>query len=205
MQRYVMLGVVGILGAVLLIWIVAFASPYQLHGSEITTQVKAPAIELSRADGSQFSLTALEGQIVLIFFGYTSCPDVCPTTLAEMKRVQSDLGDLASRVDFVFITVDPQRDTPERTQAYASGFNQSFVGLSGSEADLTSVWQGYGVFRKIQESTSAAGYLVDHSARVYLVDKAGNLRVTYAYGTPVDDLVSDVRFLLKETGDESGR
>jgi len=205
MQRYIMVGVVGILGAVLLIWILAFASPYQLHGSEITTQVKAPDIELDRADGSQFSLKALEGKVVLIFFGYTSCPDVCPTTLAEMKRVKTELGDLDSRVVFVFITVDPQRDTPERAQAYAGGFNQAFIGLSGSESDLEPVWQGYGVYRKIQDSESAAGYLVDHSARVYLVDTAGNLRVTYAYGTPVDDLVGDVRFLLQETGDESGR
>jgi len=204
MQRYIMFGVAGILGAVLLIWILAFASPYQLHGSEITTQVKAPDIELGRADGSHFSLASLERKVVLIFFGYTSCPDVCPTTLAEMKRVQTELGDLASRVEFVFITVDPQRDTPDRTQAYAGGFSQAFIGLSGTETDLEPVWRGYGVYRKIQDSQSAAGYMVDHSARVYLVDAAGNLRVTYPYGTPVDDLVGDVRFLLKETGDESG-
>lgn len=198
MQRKLILGVAGILGAVLLIWGFAFASPYNLHGSEITSNVPAPAISLNRADGSTFELAALKGRIVLVFFGYTSCPDVCPTTLADMKRIKADLGERAEEVDFVFITVDPQRDSPERVQAYASGFSEDFIGLSGSEAELEPVWQGYGVFRKIQESQSAAGYLVDHSARVYLVDKANQLRVTYTYGTPVEDIANDIRYLLKE-------
>ncbi|MHB8817974.1 MAG: SCO family protein [Bellilinea sp.] len=198
MQRKLILGVAGILGAVLLIWGFAFATPYELHGSEITSKVPAPAVNLTRADGSSFELSGRKGRIVLVFFGYTSCPDVCPTTLADMKRIKADLGERAAEVDFVFITVDPQRDTPERVQAYASGFSQDFIGLSGSEGELEPVWQGYGVFRKIQESQSAAGYLVDHSARVYLVDKTNQLRVTYTYGTPVEDMANDIRYLLKE-------
>jgi len=198
MQRKLILGVVGIMGAVLLIWAFAFATPYELHGSEITSDIPAPAISLTRGDGISFELAALKGRIVLVFFGYTSCPDVCPTTLSDMKRIKGDLGDRAEEVNFVFITVDPQRDTPQRVQAYASGFSEEFIGLSGSEAELEPVWQAYGVFRKIQESQSAAGYLVDHSARVYLVDKANRLRVTYAYGTPVEDMANDIRYLLKE-------
>lgn len=198
MQRKLIVIVVMALAGVLLTWALAFAAPYQLHGSEITTQVPAPQISLTRADGAAFDINALNGRIVLVFFGYTSCPDVCPTTLADMKRVKTDLGERAGAVDFVFITVDPQRDTPERVQAYASGFEKSFIGLSGSEAELEPVWQGYGVFRQIQESGSAAGYLVDHSARVYLVDKRNHLRVTYAYGTPVEDIAADIRYLLKE-------
>ena len=198
MQRTVIFGVVGILAVVLLIWAAAFARPYNLHGSEITTEVQAPAVTLTLADGSSFQLHALKGKIVLLFFGYTSCPDVCPTTLADMKRVKADLGDKANQVVFVFITVDPLRDTPERVQGYAAGFDPLFIGLSGSEAELEPVWQRYGVYRKIQESTSAVGYLVDHSARVYLVDTTNRLRVTYPYGTPVEDLAADIRFLLKE-------
>lgn len=198
MQHRLILAVAGILGIVLFIWAFAFATPYELSGSEITSDISAPSISLARGDGASFELTALKGRIVLVFFGYTSCPDVCPTTLSEMKRIKADLGENAEMVDFVFVTVDPQRDTPERAQAYASGFDQSFIGLSGSETDLEPVWQGYGVYRKVQESQSAAGYLVDHSARVYLVDKANRLRVTYAYGTPVEDIADDIRFLLKE-------
>jgi protein SCO1/2 len=198
MQRKVIYGVVGILAVVLLIWAIAFARPYTLHGSEITNGVAAPAISLARTDGSTFRIEEQINKIVLLFFGYTSCPDVCPTTLADMKRVKADLGDRAGLVEFVFITVDPLRDSPERMQAYASGFDPQFIGLSGAESDLLPVWQGYGVFRQVQESTSAAGYLVDHSSRIYLIDTANQLRATYPYGTPVEDLAADIRFLLKE-------
>lgn len=198
MQRKVILGVVGILAVVLLVWATAFARPYTLHGSEITNQMTAPPVNLKRADGSLFQLEQQKGNIVLLFFGFTSCPDVCPTTLADMKRVKADLGERAAQVKYIFITVDPQRDTPELVQAYASGFDSEFIGLSGSESDLTPVWEGYGVYRKVSETTSTTSYDVEHSTRVYLIDTANNLRVTYPFGTPVEDLAADIRFLLKE-------
>ena len=198
MQRTILFGVAGTLALVLLVWAAAFARPYELHGSEITTEVQAPAVNLTRADGSPFRMSALKGKIVLLFFGFTSCPDVCPTTLADFKRVKADLGEKADQLAFIFITVDPQRDTPEGAQAYAAGFDPQFIGLSGSEIELEPVWQGYGVYRKVTESGSAASYEVDHSSRVYLVDSTNRLRVTYPYGTPVEDLTADIRFLLKE-------
>ena len=198
MQRTILFGVAGTLALVLLVWAAAFARPYELHGSEITTEVQAPAVNLTRADGSPFRMSALKGKIVLLFFGFTSCPDVCPTTLADFKRVKADLGEKADQLAFIFITVDPQRDTPEGAQAYAAGFDPQFIGLSGSETELEPVWQGYGVYRKVTESGSAASYEVDHSSRVYLVDSTNRLRVTYPYGTPVEDLTADIRFLLKE-------
>lgn len=198
MQRTILTGVAGILAAAVLIWGVAFARPYELHGSEITTVVQAPAINLMRADGSSFQMRAQEGKVVLLFFGFTACMDVCPTTLADFKRVKAELGEKADQIAFVFITVDPQRDTPEAAQAYAASFDPHFIGLSGSEVELEPVWQGYGVYRKITESGSAGEYQVDHSSRVYLVDTSNRLRVTYPYGTPVEDLTADIRFLLKE-------
>ena len=198
MQCTILFGVAGILAVVLLIWAAAFARPDELHGSEITSEVQAPAVNLMSADGSEFQMSALKGKVALLFFGFTSCMDVCPTTLADFKRVKADLGEKADQIAFIFITVDPQRDTPESAQAYAAGFDPQFIGLSGSEAELEPVWQGYGVYRKITESGSAAGYQVDHSSRVYLVDTANRLRVTYPYGPPVEDLTADIRFLLKE-------
>ena len=198
MQRKVILGVVVMMAVVLLIWAAAFARPYMLHGSEITNRIAAPSIHLTRADGSVFQIEQQKGKIVLLFFGFTSCVDVCPTTMADMKRVKEELGDRAGQVEVVFITVDPQRDTRQITQDYASGFDAQFIGLSGSEGELTPVWQGYGVYRKVPDSVTATDYEVEHSSRIYLIDTANQLRATYLYGTPVADLADDIRFLLKE-------
>jgi len=158
----------------------------------------AQEIELTRANGSSFRLSEMRGKAVLLFFGYTSCPDVCPTTLAELKQALEKLGEeKAKQVQVLFVTVDPQRDTPERVQEYVDHFNQDFIGLSGTESDLANVWKNYGVFRENVESTSAAGYLVDHTARVTLIDQAGNMRVSFAFDTPVDDIVHDLKLFLR--------
>lgn len=158
----------------------------------------APPINLTREDGSNFQLSDLRGKIVLLFFGYTSCPDVCPTTMAELKTAVDKIGpENADQVQVVYVTVDPQRDTPQRVQEYANHFNREFIGLSGSESDLAKVWNDYGVFRSVAEGSPATGYLVDHTARITLIDQDGNLRSSYGFGTPVEDLVHDLELLLQ--------
>lgn len=198
MQRKLMFAVLGTLAGLVVIWAVAFARPYQMHGSEIMPPVTAPPIQLTRIDGSTYDLHAAGGSVSLLFFGYTACPDVCPTTMADFKKIKADLGPMAERAQFVFITVDPQRDTIQRSAEYAAGFDPQFIGLSGSEAELKPVWSAYGVYRQIQEGQSAAGYLVDHSSRIYLVDTHGDLRLTYVYGTSPEDIAADARFILRE-------
>jgi protein SCO1/2 len=158
----------------------------------------APEIELTQGDGNSFRLSEKRGDVILLFFGYTSCPDVCPTTLSEMKRVMEALGADAERVQVVFVTVDPKRDTPEKLREYVSIFNPTFIGLSGSIEELEKVWSDYGVYREEEElPNSATGYLVNHTARVYLIDRDGNLRLSYSYGTPTDDFVHDLKILFK--------
>ena len=193
------------LGSLLIVGIVTigvflFGKPENFRG---TTYVEPypPASEfvLARDDGTSFQLSEKRGDIVLLFFGYTSCPDVCPTTLAELNQALEKLSDDdVSRVQVVFITVDPERDTPERAQTYVNHFNTSFVGLSGTEEELSKVWVGYGVFREIVDGASAAGYLVNHTARVTLIDGEGNLRISFGFETPVDDIVHDLKLILKE-------
>jgi protein SCO1/2 len=158
----------------------------------------APEIELTRANGDGFRLSETRGKVVALFFGYTSCPDICPTTMAELNQALERLGDRSDRVQVLFVTVDPQRDTPERVQEYVNHFNPEFIGLSGPEAELASVWNDYGVFREIVDGTSAAGYLVNHTARVTLIDQQGNMRVSFGFDTPVEDVVHDLDLLLKE-------
>jgi protein SCO1/2 len=179
--------------------VVLFAPPAALRGTAYDEPYPpAPEIELTRDNGSTFRLSEMRGNIVLLFFGYTSCPDVCPTTMAELKTALDKIGEEdAKNVRVIFVTVDPARDTPQRVQEYVNHFNKDFIGLSGSEAQLSNIWNEYGVFREVVDGTSAAGYLVDHTARVTLIDQAGNLRVSYGFETPVEDIVHDLKLLLK--------
>ena len=176
-----------------------FPEAAQFRGTAYTEPYpSAPDIDLTRNDGSQFRLSDLRGNIVLVFFGYTSCPDVCPITLGQLKQVVDKLGENdAQNVKVLFVTVDPERDTAEAMQKYVDHFDAGFVGLSGSETQLQPIWNGYGIFREKVESTSAAGYLVDHTARITLIDQDGNLRLSYGFETPVDDIVHDIKLLLK--------
>jgi protein SCO1/2 len=175
-----------------------FSKPASLRGTTYAEPYPvAPEFELTRANGNTFQLSEQRGKIVMLFFGYTSCPDVCPTTMAELNQALRELGSQADQVQVIFVTVDPQRDTPERVQEYVNHFNPSFIGLSGPEAELSKVWSDYGVFREVVEGKSAAGYLVDHTARVTLIDQQGNLRVSFPFDTPVEDIVHDVEQLLK--------
>lgn len=176
-----------------------FTRPATFRGTVYSAPYPAaPEIALSRASGESFQLSRLRGNIVLLFFGYTSCPDVCPTTMAELKSALEQIGPEKSQaVRVVFVTVDPERDTPERVQEYVNHFNTNFIGLSGTEPELQKTWNDYGVFRQTVESTSEAGYGVDHTARITLIDQQGNLRISYGFDTPVEDIVHDLKLLLK--------
>ena len=190
--------------AFLLIGLVAagvllFSKPDTFRGTTYAEPYPvAPEIKLTRAGDHSFRLSEMRGEVVALFFGYTSCPDVCPTTMAELKLALEKLGDQADQVRVLFVTVDPQRDTPARVQEYVDHFNPDFIGLSGSEAELAKVWNDYGVFREVAQGTSAAGYLVSHTGRVTLIDQQGNLRVSFPFDTPVDDVVHDLKLLVRQ-------
>lgn len=159
----------------------------------------ATEINLQKADGSTFRLSEQKGKATLLFFGYTSCPDFCPTTLAEMKQVLNGLDEEnKDKVQVVFITVDPEKDTPEKMQEYTNRFHSSVIGLSGSQEELQIIWDGYGIFRAETETETALGKVIDHTVRLYLIDLDGNLRLSYAYGTPYQDVLHDVQLLIKQ-------
>lgn len=196
-EMWVGLGLVILLGVVAVVTFV-FQKADNFRGTLYDPALPAPEIVLSHGNGSSFRLSETRGDIVLLFFGYTSCPDVCPTTLSEMKRVMTELGPDAEDVQVVFVTVDPVRDIPSKLQEYLTIFNPAFIGLSGSMEDMEKVWNDYGVYREEEQlPNSATGYLVYHTARVYLIDRDGNLRLTYSYGTPTSDFVHDLKILLK--------
>jgi len=170
---------------------------YQFKGTLYPDNQPAPDFELTATNGERFRLSDQQGQIVLMFFGYTSCPDVCPMTLAEARRVLEGLGDDADKVIFLFITVDPERDTAEVLATYVTAFHPAITGLTGTPDELASVRQDYGIFAEKETlEGSAAGYVVNHTARVFLVDSDGQLRLNYAFGTPPEDILEDIRHLI---------
>lgn len=137
------------------------------------------------------------GGAAFVFFGYTNCPDICPTTMADLVRVKNSLGADAKRVRFVFITIDPDRDTPAIAQRYAAQFDSSFLGLSTTPARTDSIENTFGVASAKEASPSAAGYLMGHSSQTFLMDDKGKLRVSYGFGAGWDKMSADVKQLLR--------
>jgi protein SCO1/2 len=160
----------------------------------------APDFALPTTRGGEFRLSRYLGKVVALTFGYTSCPDVCPTVLAELSQLRARLGGAAKRVQVVYVSVDPERDTAARLRAYTEQFDKTFLGLTGSPDQLTPVWKAYGVsvVRRDLPGSKPPTYLIHHSASVFLIDPTGQLRVMAPFGTPLDDVLHDVRALLEE-------
>ncbi len=158
------------------------------------------AAELNLTDqiGRLFRLDAQRGHVVMIYFGYTYCPDLCPTTLADLAAARRKLGQDADRVQVVFISVDPLRDTPDKLGEYVAHFDPTFLALSGTEPDLKRVLNGYQVIAQKRVLPDAAGYTIDHTSFTYVIDRHGALREMILFGAAVDDIANDMRVLLKE-------
>lgn len=170
-------------------------------GALIEPPNPAADFTLNTSEGQPFQLSQQRNKLILMFFGFTNCPDVCPTTLADMKAVRERLGTDAEKTQFVMITVDPDRDTPERMTRYVKAFDPSFIGLVGSQAQLDQIYKDYGVTAIRRElPDSALKYTMDHSASVYVIDKNMQWRAQLSYGSAIDDLVSDIRYLLRSGG-----
>lgn len=153
---------------------------------------------LSDHTGRLRSLQEFRGRVVAVFFGFTQCPDVCPTTLTEMTRVKRLLGDDGKKLQVVFITVDPQRDTPAVLQAYMGNFDPQYLALVPTEQQLPEVAKEFKVYYKKIEGKTLGAYMMDHSAMTFIFDTKGRVRLYSRYGLEPEALAADVRRLLKE-------
>jgi protein SCO1/2 len=170
----------------------------QFSGRELVPPRAAIDFTLQASDGSEFKLSQQRGKVVLLNFGYTFCPDVCPTTLVELSQVRARLGDAAKRVQTAFITLDPERDTPERLSIYTKAFDPTFIGLTGSAEQLAHVRTMYGVIAEKETSQgTSAGYLIAHSAYTYVIDPKGRLRLLFPFGMSVEEMADDIMQLLR--------
>jgi protein SCO1/2 len=168
------------------------------RGSALDEPVPVADFTLQDQAGRPFHLADQQGNVVLLFFGYTSCPDVCPTTLATWRQVHDLLGDDAGRARFVFVTVDPERDTPERLGRHVQAFNPDFLGLTGTPEQLQAVYGIFDVYYEVDASSqSALGYLINHTATTFVLDPEGVWRLRETYGTLAEDIAHDVKLLLE--------
>ncbi len=165
-----------------------------------TVMPELPLADFTLTDqhGDSFTLSEDKGEVTLLFFGFTYCPDVCPLTLSTWKQVQDQLGDDAERVEFVYITVDPERDTPAKLKQHLEIFSPEFIGLTGTPQELDQVYRDYGVIReKVEISESSAGYLINHTSSMFFLDSNGVWKSRMSNDAKVEDIVHDIRVLLQ--------
>ena len=146
--------------------------------------------------GKQRTLSDFKGKVVVLFFGYTHCPEVCPNTLVELARAMKRLGSDADRVQVLFITLDPERDTQTLLAQFVPSFNPKFIGLYGTPEQIAETAKEFHLFYSKQPGNSPGNYTLDHSAGTYIYDRSGRLRLHAAYGQGVDALVHDIKLLL---------
>jgi protein SCO1/2 len=169
------------------------------RGSAIGTPAPpAMNFELQTTDGVPYVLSEQQGKLILIYSGFTNCRDFCPATLAKFKLIADKLGDDSSQVEFVFVTVDPERDSPDVIANYLGSFSPEFIGLTGTMDQLEKVWVGYGAGRIMEPPDENGDYEVTHSTRVWVIDKEGLLRVTFPFEMTAADMTHDVQLLLAE-------
>lgn len=164
---------------------------------DITGADYAMNFSLADADGKVRTLADFKGKVVVLFFGYAQCPDVCPTTMTEMAQVKQQLGADGDKFQVLFVTVDPARDTPEVMKAYMGAFDPTFVALIPTQDQLAAVAKDFKVYYKKVEGKTPTSYSMDHSAASFVYDREGRLRLYARYGAGVPAMVSDVKTLLQ--------
>ena len=169
--------------------------PTTYVGTHLSPAMPAADFTLQSDDGT-VSISDFEGRAVALFFGYTSCPDVCPTTLLRLSSALDRLGEKRSEVQVVFVSVDPERDTPDRASRYAESVDPSFVGVSGSPDEIADVAAKYGIYYEKVEGSDATGYLVDHSATITVLNEAGNVELLWSPTVTAEEMAADLETML---------
>ncbi|MFP5390356.1 MAG: SCO family protein [Gammaproteobacteria bacterium] len=171
--------------------------PLSFHSTDVTGLEYAKDFALLDHTGKPRTLADFKGKVVVVFFGYTQCPDVCPTTMAEMAAVRKALGAQADQLQVLFITLDPERDKQELLAQYVPAFDPSFIGLHGDKAATDKVAKEFKVFYAKQPGKTPDSYTIDHTAATYVFDRKGKIRLFVRNGQPTQDVVDDIKQLLK--------
>lgn len=174
-------------------------SPHVFHGIVSQAPPRAADFTLTAHTGQAVRLSDFQGKLVLLYFGYTFCPGICPTTLAEVAQALQTLESTqAEKIQFLLISVDPQRDTPARLAEYVTHFHPSFLGLTGTPDEVAIAAAAYGIYHKHYEGATANSPMVDHTSMVIAVDTQGVVRLVFPFGTPAQAMAADLLALLAE-------
>lgn len=184
-------------GGLMLVFVLREVAPHSWNGTAFAAPDPAPAFTgLSFDSGEPADLTRYEGKVVVVFFGYTSCPDVCPLTLSRVARAIEGLGDRGDEVQVLMVSVDPARDTLDVLGEYLRNFDERFVGVGGDMASVANMAASYGVFFEAQPPDDDGFYEVDHTSTLLGIDRQGNLKVIWNPDVEADPLRSDIEELL---------
>ena len=170
------------------------------HATDITGAAFARDFELTDHNGQTRKLSDFRGKLVAMFFGYTHCPDVCPTTLSDFAMALKSMGVDAKKVQVIFVTVDPERDTPDILKKYVPAFNPTFLGMVTDPTHLVMLAKEYKVVYEKTSGRKQGDYLIDHSAGTYIYDQEGRLRLLMPYGSGAEVIAKDLKALLKPEG-----
>ncbi len=166
-----------------------------MHGLVADEPLPAPTLKLAGADGKVFDLGTERSHTVVLFFGYTHCPDACPTTLSDWARAKVALGSKSDAVRFVFVSVDPDRDTPDVTRKFAQQFDPSFVGLATTAPQLDTIAKAWGFTVAREQMAGMSGYGVSHPAQSFVITRDGKVAMIFPPGLSPADMASDLRQL----------
>lgn len=206
-RRLIVLAVGGALVGLLAGWLtIQFATgnwrlgPYQYRGVVMPEPQQVSDFTLTTQNGEQARLSDFRSQIAVLYFGYTYCPDVCPTTLATLADAMDDLKATdRNQVQVLMVTVDPERDSPEVLADYLAHFDPAFIGLTGAASEIAQAADAFGIYYAKGEGSAASGYLVDHTATVSVLGREGRLRLLFSFGTPAEDIAADLKHLIHES------
>jgi protein SCO1/2 len=199
MIKLVQTNICALLGAVLLIGLVACSqqnSATKFHATDITGADFGTDFQLTDHNGKSRTLADFRGKAVVMFFGYTYCPDVCPTTMSDMAQALNLLGKDADKVQVLFVTIDPARDTQALLAKYVPAFNPGFLGLYGDETATVKVAKDFRIFYQKRQEKNGQGYSVDHTAGTYVFDQSGKLRLFMKYGQGAQSIAHDLNELF---------
>jgi protein SCO1/2 len=173
----------------------AYSYSSQLYGAVFSPPRVLEDFSLPSTEGENFTLSEHRGEVILLYFGYLACPDFCPTTFGELRRVYRELGEPADRLKIVFVSVDPERDSLERLTNYTHAFHEDFIGLRPEGDKLQAIESAFGIVA--ERNYVGESYTIDHTASLFLIGVNGELEAQYLYGTSYEDILHDLRLILE--------